>query len=144
MHQKNLGIMASFAITDKSKLCNFNWYSATAGHNQLWHIYHGKTKQTGQEVSVWVFDKSYLTKKNSAPIDKAVQEQILQIMRKDFNAMKDSSSENVISVLEVSSGHDNDSEVVMLEFCHHDRFLWISRRSSRLLLKVITPTCFKR
>ncbi len=69
-------------------------HTATAGHLQLWKIWPGKSKDgSGQPVSIWVFDKAELAKKKTISgttpyADKAVLEQIYQIMKRDLSVIK--------------------------------------------------------
>ena len=60
-------------------------HTATAGHLQLWKIWPGTVKeanislgtQIGDEISIWSYDKSELSKKKSNPTtDKAILEQV--------------------------------------------------------------------
>lgn len=78
-------------------------HCATAGHHQFWKIWHGKSKETGEHVSIWAFDKADLSKRKVNPItDKAVLEQIFQVMKRDFTAIKDASScASVVRYIEV-------------------------------------------
>ena len=49
----------------------------------------------GAEVSIWVFDKTELMKRKTNPItDKAIVEQIYQIMRKDMKLLREITSSN--------------------------------------------------
>lgn len=68
--------------------------TACAGYHGLWKIYPGVRKDTGEEVSVWAFDKD--PKK-----DKAQQEQIFEIMKKDMRGMKECECGGVLRVIEV-------------------------------------------
>lgn len=79
-------------------------HSASAGHHQLWKIWPGKNKETGELVSIWAFDKADLTKRKINPIsDKAVLEQIFQVMKKDFAIIKESTvCSSIIRYIEVS------------------------------------------
>jgi len=54
-------------------------------------------------VSIWAFDKSDLTKRKLNPVaDKAIVEQVFQIMKRDFGVIKDSKAcSNIIQILEV-------------------------------------------
>ena len=73
---------------------------ATAGHSQLWKIWPGKNKETGQFVSIWVFDKNEF--KNDGLYDDVMIEEIYQIMKNDLNVIKESQScSNLISAVEV-------------------------------------------
>lgn len=66
-------------------------HTSSAGHHQFWKIWPGKSKETGELVSIWAFDKADLTKRKGNPInDKAVLEQIFQIMKKDYTTIKES------------------------------------------------------
>ena len=77
-------------------------YSATAGHCSLYKIWQGKKKETLEEVSVWTFDKSDLMKRKVNPVnDKAHQEQILNLMRKDLTCLKECNCEGIIQIIEV-------------------------------------------
>ena len=90
-------------------------YTATAGHLQLWKIWPGKSKDaSGKLVSIWAFDKTELLSGskgkdgkislNNIQADKAVVEQIYQIMKKDLAVMKDSQAcSSLISTFEVST-----------------------------------------
>lgn len=81
--------------------------TATAGHLQLWKIWPGKSKDGGQSVSIWVFDKAELAKRKSplgaSPFaDKAIVEQTYQIMKKDMGVIKDMHPSNsVLNCIEV-------------------------------------------
>lgn len=82
-------------------------HTATAGHMQLWKIWPGKNKETGQLTSIWAFDKNELSKKRgpsgNSLYDKAMIEQIYQIMKKDLTVIKESQNcPNLISSLEVN------------------------------------------
>jgi len=79
-------------------------HNATAGHNQLWKIYPGVSKETKEEVSLWIMQKDDLSnsKRKPGPVnDKAVLEQIFQIMRKDINVTKEITHGGVIRIIEV-------------------------------------------
>jgi hypothetical protein len=76
-------------------------YNATAGHCSLYKIWHGKKKGSSEDVSVWTFDKSDLSKRKSPVNDKAVQEQVLQLMRKDITCLKECNCEGIIQIIEV-------------------------------------------
>ena len=83
-------------------------HTATAGHLQLWKIWPGKAKDaSGSPVSIWTFDKSELAKKKTPSgatpyTDKAIVEQIYQIMRKDMTTIKEMhQSSSVINCIEV-------------------------------------------
>lgn len=88
-------------------------HTATAGHLQLWKIWPGKSKDaSGKLVSIWAFDKSEILAgskgKDGKPMlnniqaDKAVVEQIYQVMKKDLAVMKDSQAcSSLISTIEV-------------------------------------------
>ena len=80
-----------------------NQHSATAGMCQLFKIYHGVSKETQKEVSVWNFSKDDLSKRKPPITDKATLEQLFTIIRKDIAAMKDSDGETVgiLKVIEV-------------------------------------------
>lgn len=78
-------------------------YSATAGHCGLYKIWHGKKKETSEDISIWTFDKSDLAKRKTGPVnDKALQEQVLQLMRKDLTCLKDCNCEGIIQIIEVN------------------------------------------
>ena len=79
-------------------------HTASAGHHQLWKIWPGKNKETGEQVSIWAFDKADLSKRKNNPVtDKTVLEQIFQIMRKDFMLIKDSTiCTSIVRYLEVN------------------------------------------
>lgn len=83
-------------------------HTATAGHQSLWKIWPGKAKDGGQNVSIWAFDKAELAKKKgplgTTPYaDKAVLEQVFQIMRKDMTVTKEMHpSTSVLNLIEVS------------------------------------------
>lgn len=79
-------------------------HTATAGHVCNWKIWPGKSKDNaGQLVSIWAFDKSDLTKRKLNPVaDKAIVEQVFQIMKRDFTVIKDSKAcSNIVQILEV-------------------------------------------
>lgn len=77
-------------------------FSATAGHCCLYKIWQGRKKETAEEVSVWTFEKSDLSKRKSNPVnDKALQEQVLQLMRKDLACLKECNCEGIIQIIEV-------------------------------------------
>ena len=78
-------------------------HTASAGHCQLWKIWPATSKQSGKEVSVWVFDKADLAKRKVPITDKTVLEQLHQIMRKDLLAMRDLACSNIMLSQEVSS-----------------------------------------
>jgi hypothetical protein len=82
-------------------------HSATAGHCQLYKIWQGKKKETLSDVSVWTFDKSDLAKRKHPITDKAVQEQVIQLMRKDLAALKDCTCEGIIQIIEVVEDSKN-------------------------------------
>ena len=94
-------------------------FSATAGHCSLYKIWQARKKETAEEVSVWTFEKSDLSKRKPNPVnDKATQEQILQLMRKDLACLKECNCEGIIQIIEVAivtflipfeSDHDNAS-----------------------------------
>ena len=82
-------------------------HGATAGHCGLWKIYSAVNKTTGERVSLWTMQKDELTKRSPVPItDRALAEQIFQIMRKDMITMKDINYVGIIKVLEVSILND--------------------------------------
>ena len=77
-------------------------HSASAGHMQLWKIRNATTKDKNAKVSLWTFDKTELATAKTGPVtDKAVLEQIFQIMKKDMNALKEMKSSNVLQLFEV-------------------------------------------
>lgn len=77
-------------------------YSATAGHCGLYKIWHGKKKETSEDISIWTFDKSDLAKRKNGPVnDKALQEQVHQLMRKDLTCLKDCNCEGIMQIIEV-------------------------------------------
>lgn len=79
-------------------------HTATAGHCDLWKIYPGvkKGSNPAEEVSVWTLQKEDLAKRKPAPIqDKALAEQVFQIMRRDMLALKEADCGNIIKVYEV-------------------------------------------
>jgi hypothetical protein len=79
-------------------------HSATGGHCSLYKIWHGKKKESPDDVSVWVFDRSELVKRKSNPVnDKTLQEQIIQLMKKDIASLKECNSCGVIQIIEVQS-----------------------------------------
>jgi SCY1-like protein 2 len=83
-------------------------FNATAGHCSLYKIWHGKKKETNEEVSVWTFDKNDLGKRKTNPIsDRAVQEQIVQLMRKDLTALKEAACEGIIKITEIVEDNKN-------------------------------------
>lgn len=64
----------------------------------------GKSKDSsGNLVSIWAFDKTDVMKRKQNPItDKTILEQLFQIMKKDFNLIKDSKTcSQIIQCLEV-------------------------------------------
>ena len=78
--------------------------TATAGHLQLWKIWPGVRKDTGEECSVWAFDKADLSKKGrhgGEITDKAVQEQLFQIMVRDMKSMKECECGGLVKVIEI-------------------------------------------
>lgn len=79
-------------------------HTATAGHVSNWKIWPGKSKESGQLVSIWAFDKTDLSKRKPNPVvDKVLIEQVFQIMKKDFYVIKDSKvCSSIIQCLEVS------------------------------------------
>ena len=85
-------------------------HNASAGHLQLWKIWSATTKDNGSAVSMWTFDKSELAKNKSNPItDKAVAEQLLQIMKKDLSVIKESKTSNIVRYFEVRPFHFHPS-----------------------------------
>lgn len=85
-------------------------YNATAGHCQLWKIYPGhvmnKDKVTTTDISVWLFMRDGLSKRQPVPItDKSTQEQLMQIMKKDMSCMKEKDMQHhgIVKVLEVKT-----------------------------------------
>jgi hypothetical protein len=79
-------------------------YSATAGHCGLYKIWEGKKQETSEDISVWTFDKGDLAKRKSNPLDnKALQEQVLQLIRRDFTCLKECNCGGIIQILEVTS-----------------------------------------
>lgn len=97
-------------------------HTATAGHVNNWKIWPGKSKDGGQLVSIWAFDKTDLTKRKLNPVaDKAIVEQVFQIMKRDFGVIKESKAcSNIIQIIEVRG-------VFFLSFCLHT-------------LKILMPT----
>jgi hypothetical protein len=84
-------------------------HNATAGFNGLWKIYPGhvtnKDKVTTTDISVWIFMRDGLAKREPVPItDKSAQEQLMQIMKKDMSAMKEKEMQHrgIVRVLEVN------------------------------------------
>ena len=78
--------------------------TASAGHLGMWKIYPGTRKDDGAECSVWAFDKADLAKKDrpgGAVADKAVQEQIFEIMKRDMKSMKECECSGVVKVHDV-------------------------------------------
>jgi hypothetical protein len=82
-------------------------HTATAGHSQYWKIWPATVKESGEEVSIWTFDKTDLTKRKSNPIsDKAVLEQVFQLMRKDLTVIKESKTcSSIVQHIEVNITH---------------------------------------
>ena len=79
-------------------------FSATAGHCGLYKIWQGKKQDTSEEISVWTFDKSDLAKRKPNPLnDKALQEQVLQLIRRDFTCLKECNCGGIIQIIEVIS-----------------------------------------
>mmetsp|Transcript_36594 Transcript_36594/g.81292 ORF Transcript_36594/g.81292 Transcript_36594/m.81292 type:complete len:541 (+) Transcript_36594:233-1855(+) len=76
-------------------------HTATAGHLGNWRIWPGRSKETGSLVSVWAFDKTDLSKRKSAVTDKALLEQVFQIMKRDFGTLKDCKCAYILQVIEV-------------------------------------------
>ncbi|KAJ1379796.1 hypothetical protein B484DRAFT_412264, partial [Ochromonadaceae sp. CCMP2298] len=66
-----------------------------------WRIWPGRSKETGSLVSVWAFDKTDLSKRKSAVTDKALLEQVFQIMKRDFGTLKDCKCAYILQVVEV-------------------------------------------
>ena len=77
-------------------------HTATAGHQCLWKIWPGKSKDaSGANVSIWAFDKTELAKKKTPSgatpyTDKAIVEQVYQIMRKDMMGIKEMHPSNSV------------------------------------------------
>eukprot|EP01041_Mallomonas_annulata_P000553 gene553-1062_t len=82
-------------------------HNATAGHRQLWKIYPGVTKETREEVSLWILQKDDLGKRKSPLVDKPTLEQLFQILRKDISIMKDISHCGIIRIYEVFEENRN-------------------------------------
>ena len=80
-------------------------HNATAGLCQLFKIYHGTSKETNKEVSVWNLSKDDLAKRKPAITDKAILEQLYTIMRKDLASMKDYDADTIgiVKILEVNA-----------------------------------------
>lgn len=80
-------------------------HTGTAGHVHNWKIWPGKSKDSGQLVSIWAFDKADLNKRKLNPVaDKSIVEQVFQIMKRDFSVMKDSKAcSNIVQIIEVIS-----------------------------------------
>ena len=78
-------------------------HGATAGFNRLYKIYHGVNKETKAEVSVWNLSKDDLLKRDIPIKDKAVQEQLFMIIRKDIAYMKEAGvdSAGILKAIEV-------------------------------------------
>ena len=88
-------------------------YSATAGHCGLYKIWEGKKQETSEEISVWTFDKGDLAKRKSNPLDnKALQEQVLQLIRRDFTCLKECNCGGIIQILEVKSSCAHNAYVL--------------------------------
>jgi len=68
----------------------------------------GKCKDSsGSLVSIWAFDKSEYTKRKAVS-DKAVVEQLFQIMKRDFAVIKDSKvCSNIIQIIEVRRAYQS-------------------------------------
>jgi hypothetical protein len=79
-------------------------HTATAGHVNQWKVWPGKTKDKGQAVSIWAFDKTDLSARKLNPVaDKGLVEQVFQIMKRDLGVMKDSKAcSNIIQIIEVN------------------------------------------
>ena len=80
-------------------------HSATAGHCGLWKVWHGRRKGAApesDEISIWAFSRDDVVKLKRNPVtDKTVQEQVVQLMRKDMLALKECSIEGIVEVTEV-------------------------------------------
>lgn len=85
-------------------------HTATAGHLGMWKIWPGKSKDSGNLCSIWVFDRNELakTKKPATALttalngDKTTTEMLYQIMKKDLQVIKESQAcQHLISPLEV-------------------------------------------
>ena len=83
-------------------------YVATAGHCSLFKIWNGKKKETFQDVSIWAFDKNELSKRKVNPItDKAISEQVHQLMKRDLHALKDCDCQSIIQIIEIVEDSKN-------------------------------------
>ena len=70
--------------------------TASGGHELLWKIYPGISKKTGQEVSIFVFDKDQIRKQ-----PKEIQDRIMDIMRTDMKTLRLLRHPHVLKVEEV-------------------------------------------
>ena len=76
-------------------------HNATAGHCQMWKIYPAISKESKEEVSLWIMQKDELSKRKPPVVDKAVLEQIYQIIRKDLASMREHLHSGILKVSEV-------------------------------------------
>lgn len=63
-----------------------------------------KDKVTTTDISVWIFTRDGLAKREPVPItDKSTQEQLMQIMKKDMSCMKEKDMQHhgIIKIFEV-------------------------------------------
>ena len=90
-------------------------HSANAGHLGLWKIYSGFKKGTAEnELSIWTMQKDELSKKKPVPVtDKALGEQLFQIMRRDMITLSELNCEGFLKVVEVGS-----SQFALLSLLH--------------------------
>ena len=91
-------------------------HAATAGLNRLYKIYHGVNKETKAEVSVWNLSKDDLLKRDVPVKDKAVQEQLFMIIRKDIAYIKDAGidSPGILKAIEVLIYYYNIVQLVTI------------------------------
>ncbi|CAM9499839.1 unnamed protein product, partial [Phaeothamnion confervicola] len=70
---------------------------ATGGHACLWRIYSATNKETGEQVSVFVFRKE----EQMRDLEKALREQVLQILRREIQTLKLFKHPGVLRLVEI-------------------------------------------